>query len=61
MPVIVGWRSDDGADPVLTPAPIPPGRYTQIDWQGSTSSVEVREGFKWKLGALPKYLVPAKR
>jgi hypothetical protein len=61
MPVIVGWRSDDGADPVLTPAPIPPGRYTQIDWQGSTSSVEVREGLKWKLGALPTYLVPAKR
>ncbi|SPB18015.1 hypothetical protein NOV72_05214 [Caballeronia novacaledonica] len=59
--VIAGWRSDADADPILTPAPIPPGRYTQIDWQGSTSTVEVKEGFKWKLGALPKYLVPAKQ
>ncbi|KXU92962.1 hypothetical protein CR51_29775 [Caballeronia megalochromosomata] len=59
--VIAGWRNDADADPILTPAPIPPGRYTQIDWQGSTSTVEVGEGFKWKLGALPKYLVPARQ
>ncbi|WP_061150446.1 glycoside hydrolase 5 family protein [Caballeronia arvi] len=59
--VIAGWKSDADADPVLTPAPIPPGRYTQIDWQGSTSTLEVKEGFEWKLGALPKYLVPANR
>ncbi|WP_244818339.1 beta-glucosidase [Caballeronia sp. Lep1P3] len=58
--VIVGWKSDDDAAPALTPASIPPGRYTQIDWQGSTSTVDVKEGFQWKLGALPKYLVPQK-
>jgi polysaccharide biosynthesis protein PslG len=57
--VIVGWKADAGAQPAPTPAPIPPGTYTQIDWQGSTSTVEVKEGFQWQLGALPKYLVPA--
>lgn len=58
--VIVGWSSDADAEPALTPALIPPGRYTQIDWQGSVSTVEVKDGFQWKLGALPKYLVPVK-
>lgn len=58
--VIVGWRSDVDADPVPTSVPVPPGTYTQIDWQGAKSTVTVNEGFQWKLGALPKYLIPAK-
>ncbi|MDR5733738.1 cellulase family glycosylhydrolase [Caballeronia sp. LZ025] len=58
--VIVGWRSDVDADPVPTSVPVPPGTYKQIDWQGATSTLTVKEGFQWKLGALPKYLIPAK-
>jgi polysaccharide biosynthesis protein PslG len=58
--VIVGWKSDADAEPTPTPASIPPGKYTQIDWQGSTSTIEVKEGFQWKLGALPKYLIPVR-
>ncbi|VXC68093.1 conserved hypothetical protein [Burkholderia sp. 8Y] len=57
--VIVGWKGDSDADPTPTPAPIPPGTYKQLDWQGAASTIEVKEGFEWKLGALPKYLIPA--
>ncbi len=59
--VIAGWRRDADDGPVNTPVPIPPGKYTQIDWQGGTSTIEVNDSFEWKLGVLPKYLVPARK
>jgi polysaccharide biosynthesis protein PslG len=59
-PVYVGWRADPDADMSPAPVAIPPGQYTQRDWQGITSTVTVGPGFQWKLGALPKYLTPVR-
>lgn len=59
--VIVGWKTDTDANASPTAVPIPPGTYTQRDWQGAASTVVVKDGFQWELGALPKYLIPASK
>jgi polysaccharide biosynthesis protein PslG len=59
-PVYVGWTADADADSSPMQVPIPPGQYTQRDWQGSTTTVTVGPNFQWKLGALPKYLIPVR-
>jgi hypothetical protein len=57
-PVYVGWQT--GANDSAASVQIPPGKYTQRDWQGATSTVTVPSGgFQWQLGELPKYLIPA--
>ncbi|SAL38914.1 hypothetical protein [Caballeronia humi] len=59
-PVYVGWQV--GGNTGATQVQIPPGPYTQRDWQGVTSTVDVpSQGFEWQLGALPKYLIPVGR
>jgi hypothetical protein len=56
-PVIVGWRTDANED--TTFVRIPAGTYVQRDWQGVTSPVVVpAKGLDWKLGPLPRYLIP---
>ncbi|MDR5752647.1 MULTISPECIES: cellulase family glycosylhydrolase [unclassified Caballeronia] len=57
-PVYVGWQT--GSNESAASVQIPPGKYTQRNWQGATSTVTVPSGgFQWQLGALPKYLIPA--
>lgn len=56
-PVIAGWRTDANEETTLVR--IPPGTYVQRDWQGVTSPVVVpAKGLDWKLGPLPRYLIP---
>jgi hypothetical protein len=58
--VIAGWRTDESEETTLVR--IPPGSYVQRDWQGVTSPVVVpAKGLDWKLGPLPRYLIPAGR
>jgi len=56
-PVIVGWTTEPGTREVSVR--VPAGEYVQRDWQGVESPVTVVDSeMKWRLGPLPRYLLP---
>lgn len=58
--IIAGWTV--GADPRTVSLPLPAGQYIQRDWQGGESTVTVTNGqpLAWRVGPLPRYLIPAR-
>ncbi|MGF6755980.1 beta-glucosidase [Paraburkholderia sp. GAS42] len=58
-PVIAGWTI--GPDERIASISVPAGNYIQRDWQGiETRTTITSQPFSWRVGPLPRYLVPAR-
>jgi hypothetical protein len=59
-PVIVGWTVD-GKQRVASVS-LPPGKYILRDWQGVDTPVTITaQKFQWRVGPIPRYLIPDRR
>ncbi|PRX90059.1 beta-glucosidase [Paraburkholderia sp. BL25I1N1] len=59
-PVIAGWTVDGKQhDAVVS---LPPGKYILRDWQGVDTPVSISaQVFHWRVGSIPRYLIPERR
>ena len=56
-PLIAGWTIGSTVRSAFVR--LPPGEYIQRDWQGLETIITVSaQGFDWKVGPLPRYLLP---
>lgn len=56
-PVVVGWTTD-GKESTAS-LHLPPGKYVQRDWQGTDTPVAITtQNFDWRVGPIPRYLIP---
>ncbi|WP_366931796.1 beta-glucosidase [Paraburkholderia xenovorans] len=59
-PVFVGWTVDGNQR--VASISLPPGEYIQRDWQGVDTPVTITaQNFRWRVGPVPRYLMPARR
>jgi polysaccharide biosynthesis protein PslG len=59
-PVVVGWTVDGKQH--LVSVSLPPGKYIQRDWQGVDTPVTITaQSFQWRVGPIPRYLMPDRR
>lgn len=59
-PVIAGWTVDGNQRD--TSVSLPPGKYISRDWQGvDTPVVITNQKFHWRVGPIPRYLMPDTR
>ncbi|MFP3565392.1 beta-glucosidase [Paraburkholderia sp. SIMBA_030] len=59
-PVIVGWTVDGKEN--TASISVPPGKYIQRDWQGVDTPLTISaQSFDWRVGPLPRYLIPDRR
>jgi hypothetical protein len=57
-PVIAGWTP--GSEDRTVSVNLPLGKYIQRDWQGVETPVTITDPhFDWRVGPLPRYLIPA--